>query len=102
MITAATTTEHGGVAQRPSTDSAEDAISSPAGSEDVGSSPTAPACIGVERAPVDVKSLIIPCTRKPNRECCGHQLCAEHYKRHRAGVHPPPDHALRKRRRANG
>ena len=55
-------------------------------------------CIGIERAPVDVRDLVVPCTKKANRECCGFQMCAEHYKRHRAGVHPPPDRALAQRR----
>lgn len=57
-------------------------------------------CIGIERAPADVRELVIPCTRKPNRECCGFNLCAEHYQAHKAGVHPKPDEALRRRRRA--
>ena len=46
-------------------------------------------CIGIQGAPVDVRELLVPCTGKPNRECCGHRLCAEHYRHHKAGVHPP-------------
>ena len=57
-------------------------------------------CIGIERAPVDVRELVIPCSRKPNRECCGHRFCTEHYHHHRDGVHPQPDLELRRRRRA--
>ena len=48
-----------------------------------------PACIGYERAPADVKELVIPCPRKASQTCCGHHFCGEHYRRHRAGVHPP-------------
>ena len=47
-------------------------------------------CIGIERAPVEVRELTIPCTRKPNRECCGHTLCTDHYQAHKAGVHSAP------------
>ena len=46
-------------------------------------------CIGIQGAPVDVRQLLVPCTGKPNRECCGHRLCALHYRHHKAGVHPP-------------
>lgn len=46
-------------------------------------------CIGIQRSPVDVPRLLEPCTKKPNRECCGHHLCTEHYRHHKAGVHPP-------------
>ena len=46
-------------------------------------------CIGIQGAPVDVRELLVPCTGKPNRECCGHRLCALHYRHHKAGVHPP-------------
>ena len=48
-----------------------------------------PACIGFERAPVDAKELVVSCPRKAGHQCCGHHFCAEHYRRHRAGVHPP-------------
>ena len=48
-----------------------------------------PACIGSERAPAEANSLTVRCPRKASRECCGHRFCAEHYRQHRAGVHPP-------------
>ena len=59
-----------------------------------------PACIYVERAPVGARTLHVPCTRKANHECCGFRFCAEHYKWHRRGSHPPADKALARRRRA--
>ena len=31
-------------------------------------------CIGIQGAPVDVRELLVPCTGKPNRECCGHRF----------------------------
>ena len=46
-------------------------------------------CIGIQSAPVDVPQLLAPCTGKANRECCGHNLCAVHYRQHKAGNHPP-------------
>ena len=47
------------------------------------------ACIGIQAAPVDVRHLLAPCSGKANRECCGHNLCADHYRQHKAGNHPP-------------
>ena len=47
-----------------------------------------PACIGYERAHADAQTLMVPCPRKASQTCCSHRFCAEHYRRHRAGVHP--------------
>ena len=46
-------------------------------------------CIGIQSAPVDVPQLLVPCSGKPNRECCGHHMCTQHYHQHKTGIHPP-------------
>ena len=61
---------------------------------------SAPICIGIERGPVGAKMLTVSCSHKASKECCGHAFCAECYRRHRRGVHPPKDKALQQRRRA--
>ncbi len=45
-------------------------------------------CIGIQAAPVDVRHLLAPCPGKANHECCGYRFCNEHYRQHKAGIHP--------------